>query len=114
MPSGQGRQHWNLGDLVLLKMLPEDAWWPMWFGAPDGLVRGDDEVRPEVVDGFGEGLVHHLKRVDRGGQHHVWPKHAGLDQEGNLQVRESSPLADPSAFTVTATLPQTIRSTDGS
>jgi hypothetical protein len=41
-------------------MLPEDAWWPVRFGAPDGFVRGDDEVDTEVVDGFREGLVHHL------------------------------------------------------
>jgi hypothetical protein len=39
----------------LLQMLPEDAWWPVRLGAPDGLVRGDDEVHPEVMDGFGEG-----------------------------------------------------------
>src|SRR5215217_6547760 len=100
MPSGQGRQRWNFGDLVLLKMLPEDAWWPVWFGAPDGLVRGDDEVHPEVVDSLREGLVHHLERVHRGGQHRVWPNHAGLHQEGNFQVGESSTLADASTLAV--------------
>jgi hypothetical protein len=26
----------------------------MRLGAPDGLVWGDDEVHPEVVDGFGQ------------------------------------------------------------
>ena len=34
MPSGQGRQRWNLGDLVLLKMLPEDGWRPVRLSAP--------------------------------------------------------------------------------
>jgi hypothetical protein len=52
------------------------------------------------VDGLGEGFVDHLERVDRGGQDRVWPKHVGLDQEGNLEVGESSALADASAFTV--------------
>ena len=45
-----------------MQMLPEDAWWPMRLGAPDGLIRGDDEVHPEVMDGLREGLVHYLKR----------------------------------------------------
>src|SRR5215216_6216867 len=81
-------------------MLPEDAWWPVRLGAPDDLVRGDDEVHTEVVDGFGEGLVHHLERVDRSGQDCVWPEHASLDQEGNLEVGESSALADASALAV--------------
>jgi hypothetical protein len=81
-------------------MLPEDAWWPVWLGAPDGLVRRDDEVHAEVMDGFGEGLAHHLERVDRGGQHRVWPNHARLDQEGNFEIGESSALADTSALAV--------------
>ena len=67
-------------------MLPEDAWWPVRLAAPDGLVWGDDEVHTEVVDGFGERLVHHLERVDRSGQHRVWPNNAGLDQESDLEV----------------------------
>jgi hypothetical protein len=33
-------------------VLPEDAWWPVRLGAPDGLVRGDDEVYTEVVEGL--------------------------------------------------------------
>ena len=49
-------------------MLPEDAWWPVRLSAPDGLVRGHDEVNMEVVDSFGKGLVHDLERVHRGGQ----------------------------------------------
>src|SRR4029453_8009807 len=65
-PSCQGRQRWDFGDLVLVQMLPEDAWWPMRLGAPDGLSRSDDEVHTEVMDGFGERLIHHLKGVDRG------------------------------------------------
>jgi hypothetical protein len=81
-------------------MLPEDAWWPVRLGAPDGLVRGDDEVHTEVVDSLREGLVHHLERVNRGGQHCVWPNHASLHQEGNFQVGESSALADASALAV--------------
>jgi hypothetical protein len=39
-------------------MSPEDAWWTMRLGAPDGLIRGDDEVHPEVVDGLREGFVY--------------------------------------------------------
>ena len=31
-------------------MLPEDAWGPVRLGAPDGLIWGDDEVYPEVVE----------------------------------------------------------------
>src|SRR3712207_3854602 len=81
-------------------MLPEDAWWPVRLGAPDGLIRGDHEVYPEVVDGFRDGLVHHLERVDRGGQDRVGPDHASLDQEGNFEVGESSALADASALAV--------------
>src|SRR5512133_1363205 len=81
-------------------MLPEDAWWPVRLGAPDGLVRGDDEVHTEVVDGLRERLVHHLERVNRGGQHRVWPTHASLHQEGNFQVGESSALADANALAV--------------
>jgi hypothetical protein len=57
-----------------------------------GLIRGDDEVHPEVVDGLRDRLVHHLERVDRGGQHRVGPNHASLNQEGNLEVGESSAL----------------------
>src|SRR4029450_8716152 len=92
-------------------MLPEDAWWPMWLGAPDGLVRGDDEVHTEVVEGFGGGLGPATGRGEGGGgvceeradgvaQYRVWPKHAGLDQEGNFQVGESSALADACALAV--------------
>jgi hypothetical protein len=81
-------------------MLPEDAWWPVRLGAPDGLVRGDDKVHTEVVDGLREGLVHHLQRVNRGSQHRIWPKHASLNQERNLKVRESSALADASTLAV--------------
>jgi hypothetical protein len=81
-------------------MLPEDAWWPVRYGAPDGLVGGDDEVDTEVVDGFGKGFVHDLEGVDRGGQHRVWPKHASLDQEGYFEVGEASALADASALAV--------------
>ena len=62
--------------------------------------RGDDEVHSEVVDGFGEGLVHHLEWVDRGGQHRVWPDHAGLDEEGDFEVGEASALADTSTLAV--------------
>jgi hypothetical protein len=79
-------------------MVPEDAWWPVRLGAPDGLVWGDDEVHTEIVDGLREWLVHHLKRVDRGSQHGVRPNHPSLNQEGNLQVGESSALADASAL----------------
>jgi hypothetical protein len=81
-------------------MLPEDPWWPVRLGAPDGLIRGDDEVHPEVVDGLRDRLVHHLERVDRGGQHRVGPNHASLNQEGNLEVGESSALADASTLAV--------------
>ena len=42
------------------------------------------------------------------------PNHASLDQEGHLEVGESSALADASALAVPATLPQTTRSTGGS
>jgi hypothetical protein len=66
------------------------------------------------VDGFGERLVHHLERVDRGGQHRVWAKHAGLDQEGHLEVCESSPLPMRAPWRFLATLPQTTSSTEGS
>src|SRR5919202_395031 len=83
-PSCQDRQRWHVGDLVLVQMLPEDPWRSVRLSAPDGLVRCDDEVHPEVVDGFGKGLVHHLKWVNRGGQDCVWPKHAGLDQQGDF------------------------------
>ena len=55
---------------------------------------------PGVVDGFGERLVHHLERVDRGGQHRVWANHAGLDQEGHLEVCESSALTDARTLAV--------------
>src|SRR6266545_3912836 len=81
-------------------MLPEDAWWPVRLGAPDGLIGGDDEVHPEVVDGLREGLVHYLERVNRSGQHRIWPNHASLDQEGNLEVGESPALADASTLAV--------------
>jgi hypothetical protein len=81
-------------------MLPEDAWWPVRRGAPDGLVRGDDEVHTEVVDGFGEGFVDHLEEVDRGGQHRVWPNHPSLNQERDLEVGEASALADASTLAV--------------
>jgi hypothetical protein len=48
-----GRQRWNLSNLVFIQLLPEDAWWPMRLGAPDGLIiRGDNEIDPEVVDGL--------------------------------------------------------------
>jgi hypothetical protein len=60
-------------------MLLEDAWWPVRLAAPDGFFRGDDEVHTEVVDCFGEGLVQHLERVNRGDHDCVWPNHAGLD-----------------------------------
>jgi hypothetical protein len=39
MPSCHGRQRWHFGDLVLIHKLPEDPWWPVRLGAPDGLVR---------------------------------------------------------------------------
>jgi hypothetical protein len=61
---------------------------------------GDDKIHPEVVAGLWEGLVHHLKRVDRGGQDRVGPDHASLDEEGDLEVGESSALADASALAV--------------
>jgi hypothetical protein len=48
----------------LVQVLPEDAWWPVRLGAADGFVRGEDEVHTEVVDGFGEGFVHYLERVN--------------------------------------------------
>jgi hypothetical protein len=51
-PSCQGRQRWNLSDLVLVQVLPEDAWWPVRLNAPDDVVRGEDEVHTEVVDGL--------------------------------------------------------------
>ena len=114
MLSGQGRQRWNLGDLVLLKMLPEDAWRPVRLSAPDGLVRCDDKIHAEVVDGLGEGFVDHLERVDGGGQDRVWPKHAGLDQEGDLEVGESSALADASALAVHGHAAADDQVTDGS
>ena len=63
-------------------------------------LRGDDEVDTEVVDGFGEGFVHYLERVDRGGQDRVRPNYASLDQEGNLEVGESSALADAGTLAV--------------
>jgi hypothetical protein len=81
-------------------MLPEDAWWPVRLGAPNGLIRRDNEVRPEVVDSLREGLVHHLERVNRRGQHRVWSNHARLDQEGDLEVGEASALADASTLAV--------------
>jgi hypothetical protein len=81
-------------------VLPKDAWWPARLSAPDDLVRGHDEVHPEVVKGFGEGLVHDLEGVDRGGQYRVWPNDAGLDEEGDFEVGESSALADASALAV--------------
>jgi hypothetical protein len=81
-------------------MVPKDAWWPVRLSAPDGFVRGDDEVDTEVVEDLREGLVHDLERVHRGGQHRVRPKHASLDQEGNLQVGESSALTNASTVAV--------------
>jgi hypothetical protein len=99
-PSCQGRQRWDFGDLVLVQMLPEDAWWPMRLSAPDGLIRGGDEVHTEVVDGLGQRLVHHLERVDRGSQDRVRANHASLDEEGDLEIRESSAFADASALAV--------------
>jgi hypothetical protein len=77
-------------------MLPEDAWWPVRLGTTDGLIRGDDELDTEVVYGFGEGHVYHLERVDRGDDHRVWPNHASINQEGDLEVGEASTLADAS------------------
>jgi hypothetical protein len=62
-----------------MQMVPEDSWWPVGLGAPY-------EGHPEVVDSLREGLVYHLERVDRGGQHRIWPKYASLDQEGHLEV----------------------------
>ena len=61
-----------------------------------------------------EGVVHHLEQVERGGQHRVGRKHASLDQEGNLQVGESSTLPIRAPWRFTATLPHTMMSTDGS
>jgi hypothetical protein len=95
-------------------MLPEDAWWPVRLGAPDDLLRSDDEVHTEVVDGLRERLVHELERVDRGGQDRVWLNDAGLDQEGDLQVGKAPPLPMRAPWRFTATLPQTTRSTAGS
>jgi hypothetical protein len=70
------------------------------LGTPDSVVRGHDEIHTEVVDGFGEGLAHHLERVHRGGQHRVWASYTGLDQESYLEVGEASALADASALAV--------------
>jgi hypothetical protein len=57
---GEGFQHWNRCDLLLVQVFPEDPGRPSWLPAPDDLVRGGDEVDPEVVDGLGQRLIDHL------------------------------------------------------
>jgi SRSO17 transposase len=45
--SCQGRQRWNLGDLVLVQMLPEDPWWPVACDHP--VVAGAKAWRADAL-----------------------------------------------------------------
>jgi len=88
------RQHWDRGNLLLAKIRPHDAPWPVGGTAEDDLVGRDDVVHREVVLVVGQRLVDDLELVHRRGDDRRGPDEPGLGQQPDLDVGVAGALAD--------------------
>jgi hypothetical protein len=106
-----GGQEGDGGEVCGVEVLPEDPGPPSGAAAADDLLAGHDRVQAEVMCDLWWLLVWYLQGVDGAGHHDAGPDQAGLDPNANSRSEKPPPLPTRAPSRLTATLPQTTRST---